>query len=183
MNADPRYQIVDNALPEVLPAITQVEAKRAIDRICRVFGAPELGSTDMHYPARWNEPARRCWASTRPTSGSDHFKGWGRLIHDASHFIYEKRCPRLRAHGSGHERLEAEIATYVVAQGWLTPERSLAPKAKPKVKASANEKQAALEARLKRWRTKFKRAHTEIKKLERQLRRMQKAVVSRPDQG
>ena len=118
MENDQRYVPVEQALPAELPAITREEADKACARIFRHFGAKALGGPNMLYDARWRRPTRRCWISPRPTKGHD--KGWGRLIHDASHIIFRRRHPSFRPHDGGHARLEREIAQYVVAQGWLT---------------------------------------------------------------
>lgn len=173
MQNDPRYERVRAALPESLPPITRVEADRAARRLFRHFGAVALGGPLMRYPAKFNGRVRRCWISTKPTEG--HLKGWGRLVHDVSHSIFRRRHPNFRPHAGGHATLEAEIAAYVVKQGWL--EGTLQPK---KSIATSVEKRVArlakIDAAMKRWRTKQNRAANALRKLERRRRATLRAL-------
>jgi hypothetical protein len=162
MENDQRYVPVEQALPAELPAITREEADRAIKKIMAHFGSKALGGPSMMYDARWSRPARRCWLSTKPTTG--HYKGWGRLIHDASHIIFRKRHPSFRPHDGGHARLEREIAQFVATRCWL--DGSLKAKAAPK--PTAVDKLARIEARLSLWDSKRRRAETAIRKIKRQ---------------
>lgn len=174
MNSDPRYQAVDNALPEILPAVTREQIMPYYERLIKAFGQAKdmpVGVAE----ARGNRPAsgyyaraRRCWASSKPSSG--HGNGWGRMIHDASHIIFSQRHPHARSHDGGHATLEREMAEYVMLQGWLVPKP---PKEAPSPDAVRAAKREALQARLARWQTKHKRATTAIKKIERKLKRMQ----------
>lgn len=173
MQHDPRYERVRAALPESLPPITRVEAERAARRLFRHFGAVALGGPLMRYPAKFNGRVRRCWISTKPTEG--HLKGWGRLVHDVSHSIFRRRHPNFRPHAGGHATLEAEIAAFVVKQGWL--EGTLQPK---KSIVTSDEKRIArlakIDAAMKRWRTKQKRAANALRKLERRRRATVRAL-------
>jgi hypothetical protein len=159
------YQLVDDALPDVLPAITREEAQRANELLCRHFGKVSMGPVTM---LKVVAPrfTRRCWLSSEPTRGTNHRKGWGRLIHDVSHRIFRRRHPHFRPHAGGHATLEREIAQYVIAKGWL--EGSLI---KRKLKVSRNEKRTVIlkrtEACLARWESKYARAGNAIKKLKR----------------
>ncbi len=171
MDNDPRYVPIATVLPTVLPAIDRKTARRYAEILVRRFGRLGLGSPNQSRPASlsdWGHTAggRRCWASTTPTDSSNHFKGWGRLIHDVSHIVFSARHPSFRPHDGGHATLEREIAEYVVRKGWLEPK----PKIDPKVVRAAR-----LRTRLQRWESKAKRAQNAIKKLRRTLARYETA--------
>lgn len=163
---DPRYAPVAASLPDRLPPISRLEAERAARGICRAFGKVALGGPSQLYPVRFTGTARRCWISPHETTG--HYKGWGRLIHDLSHRIFERRHPTFRPHDGGHATLEREIAEYVVRAGWL--DGRLKSKQKPKPDVRAVRYQRVCE-RLDRWQAKLRRAQTAIRKLSRAKRR------------
>jgi len=181
------YEPVGAALPQVLPPITREEAGRAARRLYQHFGksgdraAAECfcdgrpgcarcnGSGFVKFPTmQFRGEIRRCWTSRKPTSG--HFKGWGRLIHDISHSVNRRRHPKFRPHDATHALLEAEMARYVAACGWLDG------KLKPPVRGPVlpaekrASKREALVTRLNRWRSKESRAKNAIRKIERQLK-------------
>jgi hypothetical protein len=163
-----RYQQVDNTLLVMLPAITRFEASKANRLICRHFGKRFLGPVTMLVDVEPYARVRVCWLSAKPTHGADHCKGWGRLIHDLSHYIFRRRHPRFRPHECGHATLEREIAAYVVSKGWL--EGTLKPEVA--AKQTTEERRLAslerLDERLKRWDVKQRRASNIIKRLTRQ---------------
>lgn len=161
MDNDPRYAPVAAQLPGTLPPLTRVAAGHYARQLLRRFGQPKDGAVDhMVRPVTWVPPlGRTCWASAKPTRG--HFKGWGRLIHDISHLVFRARHPSFRPHDGGHARLEREVAAYVAAVGWLTP------KAPVVRRATAEDKLAVIDASVKRWTTKARRAATALAKLRR----------------
>lgn len=163
MQDDPRYDPVAAQLPETLPALTRVAAGIYARSLLRKFGKVEDGAVGhMTHPVTWNRTrGRTCWASTKPTQRSNHFKGWGRLIHDISHLVFRARHPSFRPHDGGHARLEREVAAYVAGTGWLTP------KAPVVHVVTLETKLAILDASVKRWTTKAKRAATALAKLRR----------------
>jgi hypothetical protein len=79
-----------------------------------------------------------------------------------------------------HSHYETEVAKYVVEKGWLEgklrprPPKNREPKAKP----TSADKLAAVEASIKRWQTKAKRAATALKKLERRRRGLMRATAA-----
>lgn len=166
MQDDVRYLPVSMALPEILPSITRYEAERAAKRIFKHFGSVAQGGPLQTRPAKMRYGVRVCWLSPKPTSG--HHKGWGRLIHDVSHDIFRARHPNFRPHDGGHATLEAEIAQFVASSGWL--DGTLKP-ALPNPDLVWLKKKEAIEASIKRWTTKRKRAETALAKLNRQLSR------------
>lgn len=165
-----RYEPVRQTLPGVLPPITRHEAQAAVRALYRKFGKLDSGRQLKPYPVR------RCWISPKPTAG--HHKGWGRLVHDVSHLIFRATYPRKRPHDVLHARYETDVAAYVAASGWLHGSLRQAPKAAP----TRDQKMAAelvkVEARLKSWRTKAKRAATAIKKLERSKKSLLKNLAA-----
>lgn len=173
MNGDPRYSGVGRTLPQVLPPLSMKAAARAYNRLIRAFGGA------AHMPvgvaeARGGRPIRlkrtladRCWASTKPTVG--HRKGWGRLIHDASHDVFARRHPHARPHDGGHATLECEMAAYVAARPeWL--HGKLEPVKRVTVRPDNAIKLARVEAAIIRWDAKARRAKTALAKLNRKAK-------------
>lgn len=164
MIGDPRYAPVTATLPATLPPVTREEAERAARRLYRAFlKADTLGAGGR--VVKFGGKVRRCWISSKQTSG--HYKGWGRLVHDVSHRVFEWRYPQLKPHHGLHARLEAEMAQYVVAQGWL--DGKLRPPVKPAPDAAQKRalKLARTEAAIERWQSKQRRAENALKKLKR----------------
>jgi len=183
MHDDPRYTDIN---AKTYPPISRADAGRYALKLLRHFGsardaayrngidgvavAPsraDLMRIYYRYADRRRDGwGRTCWASTKPTR--DHDKGWGRLIHDVSHIIHEFRHPKERPHGPLHSGVEREVQHYVEAQGWL------AQTIKPSLTLNQRRivRRSNLEARLKRWETKHKRAINAIRKLRRSLARL-----------
>lgn len=187
MHNDDRYADINN--DREYPPLTRDAAHKAALRILRALGSPSLCAVRAnvygdatHLPTRkvlagiyrrWTDggkTGRKCWASTKPTTGHD--KGWGRLIHDVSHMLQQYRHPKLRPHDSTHHQIERDVQVYVEAQGMLSPTP------KPTVQGRNSEAYRAARyvnvcERLKRWESKRKRAETAIRKLSRQKRRLE----------
>lgn len=177
MNGDTRYS-APNAIS--YPAVTRVAIlpyyKRLIARFGRLIDMPvnvqesrmALGRGD--YTRNNRARARTCWASTRATTGHD--KGWGRMIHDASHEVFEIRHPSARPHDGGHATLEREMAEYVARKLWTVPTIAVKPKSRP----TYDERIAHTRALMARWETKAKRAATALRKLQRRVRALERAA-------
>lgn len=167
MDNDARYIPVAQALPAQLPALDRKTGLRYATALVKHFGRMGLGSPNQQGPAalwQWQwHGGRRVWVSPRPTSG--HHKGWGRLIHDVSHLVFAKRHPSFGPHDGGHATLEAEMAAYVVAKGWLAERKKLVPVARSVVHHERAKRNLA------RWETKLKRATNAIRKLRRAISR------------
>jgi hypothetical protein len=122
MDNDPRYAPVAATLPQTLPPIDRRASVKYAKKLVRHFGRIGLGSPNQRWHAdlaRWGwTKGRRVWISSKPTT--DHYKGWGRLIHDVSHLVFRYRHPSFKPHDGGHATLEREMAEYAVAKGWLT---------------------------------------------------------------
>jgi hypothetical protein len=165
-----RYDAVRAALPDVLPPTTKEEARRAAQRIQRHFRTDD---------------SKRMYGRLLPRGIRMHRDwvgeyGWLNIIHDMSHRIFGYHYPHKRPHDPLHAHYETEVAKYVVASGWL--DGTLKPKVKPpKPKPTADEIRAAdiakLEAAIKRWTTKAKRANTAIVRLNRKLNRIRRLVM------
>jgi hypothetical protein len=173
MNGDPRYTEPNRrAYPPVTRAAILPFYKRLIAAFGKLADMPVGVAEDRRAGGRGDYVSRRsrartCWASTKPTDG--HHKGWGRMIHDASHRVFEVRHPHARPHDGGHATLEREMVEYVERKGWVAKlELAKLPTPKPDKFA----KLARAEAALERWRTKALRAHNAIKKLDRTIKRL-----------
>lgn len=169
MDNDQRYVPVGNALPATLPPLTRKAAMTFAQHLTKRFGKLGLGSPNQLRPASLSSwrifEGRRCWASPKPTAGTNHFKGWGRLIHDVSHLVFQARHPSFSPHAGGHATLEREMAEYVVAKGWLEVKP---PKPTPDKKVARYE---SAQVRLKKWESRLKRCNTAIRKLRRAIAR------------
>lgn len=191
MRGDERYTDINQ---KTYPPITRADAGRFALKIVRHFGSPndaayrsgfdgvairptraELMRIYRRYADRRDRWGRTCWASTKATR--DHHKGWGRLIHDVSHIIHEFRHPKERPHGPLHSGIEREVLRYVEAQGWLEPTKPI--KSSLTLDQRRINKSINLQARLKRWETKHKRAITAIRKIKRSLARLDKLATRR----
>lgn len=179
-----RYgRLVDKVLPFAFPAIGREEARRAYARLVAHFGSPTYACETvrernifMRNNFDGHARTRRVWLSPGPTLGTDHFKGWGRLIHDFSHELTSYRHPSFRTHDPVHAKIEREVAEYVVSKRWLTPEGSLAPMRKPRKLLSDAER---TEAAIERWESKLARAQRALKKLKTRQRAQERRRITR----
>lgn len=169
------YDRVSDAWPDELPELTGEEAVRAAAKLfrfvhgrrytkpIRVGTGNTLSGFDSHgivvNPRRY-----RYGNAENPVE--DY--GWEDMIHGLSHDFGRTRAER--QHGGAHARLEIRMIKEVIKRGWLNgtlkaPER--APKPEPTKDELRAKKLVALEAKLKRWTTKLKRAQTAMRQLHR----------------
>jgi hypothetical protein len=94
--------------------------------------------------------------------------GWHEVVHMISHLVAYRLHPGVKAHSAQHHFIEREMVKHVVASGWL--DGKLKRPEKPPVDRRKLETDR-IAARLKRWKTRRKRADTAIRRLEQQLRR------------
>jgi hypothetical protein len=177
-----RYDVIAQLWSNVtVPPVTRIEAERAARRLYSHFGAVRLGGPHMTRAARFNGRVRRCWITSTTNAGLR--KGWQRLVHDVSHRIFAQRHPSFRPHAGGHPRLEYEIASHVIGEGWLTG--TLRPKAARKLTVAERRAQAIArtESAIARWDSKLRRAQTALRKLRRRLRAQQRRLASTPSDG
>lgn len=169
LDRDP-YEVCNSLWPDIIPAISRIEAERAARRLWTHF----VGG----YVPSYVRNARRCWISPKPLTNvvRNREKGWHRLVHDVSHYAHSRQS-RSKTHGGWHAEREIAMVKYVLAQGWL--DGKLKPKTKPKAKPPIQaERHQAILARIKRWETKRKRAETALKKLARQRRYYERQEVT-----
>lgn len=179
---DTRYEPVNAIWATVapLPPCTRQEAEKAVMLLCHRFGKRDGGPWQKrdYAPSKF----RRCWIDLKGEGGRySLMRGWGRIVHDLSHVIYDKRVgPELRRrHSPQHARFELELAQYVVDSGWL--QGKLKPKAPtPPPRDNRRERLAHTDEAIKRWSTKLKRATTALKKLDRRRRVLEKSLEQTP---
>jgi hypothetical protein len=168
LDRDP-YDVCNSLWPDIIPAISRVEAERAAKRLWVHF-------VDKHPPS-YVRKARRCWLSPKPVTNvaRNRDKGWHRLVHDVSHIAHDRQSAS-KSHGGWHAEREIAMVRYVLAQGWLDGrlKPTTRPKAKPPIQA---ERHQAILVRIKRWETKKRRAETALKKLVRQRRYYERQEV------
>lgn len=160
--ADDYYGEVNGAWPAgPLPAITREEARRASRRLAKHF----KGS---------RRRVRRCWISLKPTTSSN--KGWHRLVHDMSHYIFREQNWNAKSHGGYHAKYEKQMIEYVVSRGWLDGRLKTKPAAKlaPDVRVQKRLEHARtmLEAKLRE----IKLATTLAKKWRRRVRHYERKL-------
>jgi len=106
-------------------------------------------------------PNEKRWA------GSSINGGWHEIVHSISHMA-ARRLYR-EGHGPRHAWIEKQLIAHVVRSGWLDGKLKREPREAKLVDPKA-EKLVGIEARIKRWQAKQKRAQTALRKLERQLK-------------
>lgn len=157
-----RYADV-NAIMRRAPTMTREEAARAVRKLWAHFAKRRR----PHYKAA---DVRPVWLR----------QGWGRLVHDVSHDVFEHIYPTRRPHDPLHLQYEQDVAAYVIEKRWH--EGALKPKQRaPKPPPSEYEKRAAeldkVAAAIKRWESKAKRAANALKKLRRKQVRLSKKLT------
>jgi len=173
------YERVNGAWPEgtndgrnIKP--TPQEALIGFRRLWRkAFGKPYKGKLIL---ASGN---RRTWYGSK--SGTIRVNpdergsgGWHEIVHSVSHMaaysLYKE------AHGHRHAFIERELIDYVVKSGWLEGKLLRAKKPKPQIDKK-EQRLASINARIKRWESKRKRAETALKNLRKQQRYYQRQLV------
>lgn len=151
------------------PALTAQEAVSAFKRLYRfVHGRKYDGKivvtsgnryTWRRYRVVGKGPDRRFV----PVMLVNPDKGWHNLIHDLSHLWVRG------AHGAEHARMERRLIREVVRRGWLAGKLKREPKVVPPRDLVA-ERRKRLEARIKRWEAKQRRAVGALRRLRRSMR-------------
>ena len=188
------YGSVNRMWPEKLPILEKDEAERAYKRLIVKFGTKKvwdgypskwitekmkirqirkrgapLGNANTRY---WKTKVRKCWLSLNGDTNDLH-KGWRRLIHDVSHYVYHFRFPNnSEGHNIAQAKIEQEMAQFVIDSGWLDGKL----KSKPKPKPTKDEKQTAKTKNLikliRSWERKETTAKTYIRKYRLKLKRL-----------
>lgn len=146
------YAEVNSRWPDVLPAITVVEAARASRKLVRHFSEGQI------HRARYTTRPGRRWATARPTSSTT--KGWHRLVHDVSHAVWSALSPASRNHNRGHAELELAMVEYVLAKGWLDGRLRTAEKKPVSLDARRAKRTLHLAAQVAKWTRRHKLATT-----------------------
>jgi|TARA_R100001086_G_scaffold220718_1_gene137697 hypothetical protein len=150
------YDKVNDLLPNPLPKCSRLECKKAHRILIKKFGSHKHSPLKGNYPidsyVRWN-------------------KGWSRLIHDLSHYIYNYRKGYTNrfSHSLQHALLELEMTQFAVNEKWF--DGSL----KPKILSKDEKKELKvkkLTSLFKSWEKKQKLASTYLKKYKSKLKRL-----------
>ena len=169
-----KYDSVNGQWPEgtndgrdIIP--TPEEAMSGAKRLYRVaLGKPYRGTMKLTSGRRHTWIRRHVFyvnPNEKRWSGSSINGGWHEIVHSISH-LAARRLYR-EGHGPRHAWIEKELIAHVVRSGWL--DGKLKRKAsEPKPVDPKAEKLTSIEARIKRWQAKQKRAATALRKLERQ---------------
>ena len=181
------YGSVNRMWPEKLPILEKDEAERAYKRLIAKFGKKKVWSeysnkwitkkkivrqTRKRGTKTWKTRVRKCWLSLNGDTNSLS-KGWRRLVHDVSHYVYYFRFPNnSQDHNIAQAKIEQEMAQFVIDSGWLDGKL----KSKPKPKPTKDEKQTAKTKNLikliRSWERKETTAKTYIKKYRLKLKRL-----------
>lgn len=98
--------------------------------------------------------------------------GWHELVHSMSHLCSRRLYPNAPGHGAAHESLERDMICHVIESGWLDGKLKREPRpAKPAPDAKLVKSQK-IEASIRRWTTKLRRAEMALKKLKRKQARL-----------
>jgi hypothetical protein len=167
----------------ILPPITQAQAIPLFKKLIARFGRhPDKLPTRAPY---WARKGRKVWASPRPRDTSRYanggHNGLGRMIHDASHIVFEDHHPGLKTHSHVHAALELAMIQYAMKKGWHLPKAKPEPKPKPSKDEARALKIARTVASIARWEAKARRAENALRKLRRRKagleRHLQKEVA------
>lgn len=164
-----KYHGVNSQWPDVLPPLTGQEAISATKRLYRfAMKKPFAGKFKLATGNRFTWIRRHVfYVNPRRTGASQ--PGWHDLVHLISHLCHHRLHPGEDPHGRGHYWLEKDMVAYVIKSGWLDGKLRRPEKPAPDLKVV---KLTSIEARIKRWKAKQRRAATALKKLERQQRRL-----------
>jgi hypothetical protein len=133
----------------------------------RAFWKQEVG-TKFRWKIRVGTGNRRTWLQWSIFTVNPD-QGWHAINHDMSHFIERRKTGGL--HTDQHVRLEGAGARLIVRR-FLRDEPYVEPK---KQRDPIAERAARVDAGIKRWEAKLRRASTALKKLKKQQRYYEKA--------
>lgn len=103
--------------------------------------------------------------------------GWHELVHSMSHYCAYRLYPRAKPHGPQHAFLEKEMIDHVVKSGWLDGKLKRPEKQKEPIdiRQVRNDR---IQARIRTWEAKRKRAERALVKLRRQARYYERALAA-----
>jgi hypothetical protein len=140
----------------------------------RAFWKQEMGGK-LPWRLRVGTGNRRTWLHDYVFTVNPD-QGWHDINHDMSHFIERRRSGG--AHTDYHVRLESKGAEMIVRR-FLRDEPYVDPK---KERDHVADRAARVDAGLKRWDAKLKRAATALKKLKKKKRYYDKVLAERTTQ-
>ncbi len=149
------YKQVNGLYPNPIPKLSKCEALKSYKKLIYKFGRKK------HSPYSWNMPIGYVrWN-----------KGWWKMLHDTSHFIFRYRKGHKNKFDHCHQQalLEKEMVEFAIQQGWF--KGSL----KPKVLSKEEKKLKKIEnyqKLFKMWEKKQKLASTYLKKYKVKLKRL-----------
>ncbi|PWT73952.1 MAG: hypothetical protein C5B60_07520 [Chloroflexi bacterium] len=176
-----KYASVNGVWPAELPPITNEEALELVRRLHRKFMDGRVPAVKLATGNRltWRRNGIFYVNPNRRKNGNID-QGWKDIVHLVSHFVHWKKYPTHKPHHPTHAWTERCMIEHVVKSGWLEGKLKRKPKpVKPEPTAAdrAAAKLANLDARIKRWESKRRRAETALQKLARQYRRLQRQAA------
>ena len=138
----------------------------------RAFWKQEMGRK-FPYKLRVGSGNRRTWRDSKGFTVNPD-QGWHDINHDMSHYI--ERCKTGAAHSDQHLRLERNGAA-LICKRFLRDEPYEEPK--KSTRDLQAERAARIDARIKKWEPKLKRATTALKKLRKQKKYYDKVLEER----
>lgn len=167
------YEEVNRAWGDIrLPPITAAESQAIARKLLPKF----MGRKDRRTPWFFRQ-VNRSWAAPAGTdTASDRANGLPRMVHDMSHWVFEKQHPTLMTHSARHAALEKAMIDHIVAKGWHLPKPEPAPKAKPSKDEVRAQNLARTEASIRRWTQKQRLATTWLRKLNARKRGLERAM-------
>ena len=140
----------------------------------RAFWKQEMGGK-FPWKLRIGSGSRRTWLRSYVFTVNPD-QGWHAINHDMSHFIEREKTGG--AHTNQHVRLEAAGAA-LICRRFLRDEPYVE---KKKQRDHVAERAARVDAGIKRWETKLRRATTALKKLKKRKRYYDKVLAERTAQ-
>lgn len=137
----------------------------------RAFWKQEMGRT-FPWKLRIGSGSRRTWEDSRGFTVNPD-QGWHAINHDMSHFIERRKTGA--AHSDQHVRLEAAGAR-LICRRFLRDEPYVD---KKKERDHVAERAARVDAGIRRWETKLRRATTALKKLRKKKKYYDKVLADR----
>lgn len=180
------YKNVNETWPENPPVPSPQEALAGAKRLVRLAltlgpedGAPWRkkfgGEFKLTSGRRYTYPRRGVFY-VNPNQRSFCFGGWLSICHDIAHWAGQRLYPTAKPHDHRTAFIERKLAEHVVKSGWLDGKLKRRPKEKPPVDKVA-ERAARIDAGIKRWDSKRRRAENALRKLKRQQKRLQKQAA------
>jgi hypothetical protein len=181
------YGQVNRMWPDELPILEKIEAERAYKKLINKFGSKKVWSeysnkwitekksvrrTRKRGTKTWKIRVRKCWLSLNGDTNSLS-KGWRRLVHDVSHYVYYFRFPNnSQDHNIAQAKIEHEMAQFVINSGWL--EGKLKPIIKQTLTKDEKKSKKLLnfEKLLKKWESKMNLANTKVKIYKRRIKNL-----------